>query len=670
MGGPLDSSVAGVATLGSVASVVVDSGLPHLDREFDYAVPADLDTTARPGVRVRVRFAGRDLDGFVVERRDTAQHQGSLTPIRRVVSPEPVLTPEVLAAARACARWYAGTLGDVLRLAVPKRHATAERALPMEPAVPCAALPIPGPGPWTAYPAGESFLRRLGAGEAPAAAWTALPGQPPEADWPQALAVAAGTALAHDRGALLVVPDHRDVDRVDAALTGLLGRGRHVRLTADQGPQARYTAWLKILRGHVRVVVGTRAAMFAPVHALGLVAWWDDGDDLLVEPRAPYPHVREVLGIRADQQGAALLSAGFARTVEVAQLVRAGRLADVRAAPAVVRAAAPRVVVAGEQTQPDRDGPAAAARVPPAAWRAAKVGLESGPVLVQVPRGGYLPALSCQTCRTPLSCQRCHGPVAIPAPGQPPQCRWCGDRFGAGEIVCPTCGAGTVRSAVVGARRTAEELGRAFPGVAVLASGIGSVLPRVASGPALVVATPGAEPVADGGYAAALLLDAWATVERAAVDASVEALRRWCAAGALVRPGGVVVVAGAGAHAGLAPVEALARWDPAWLAERELDERLALGLPPTVTMAQVIGPRRAVAQVLDAVTDEVEVHALGPLPYRRADGGTDLVQVMFRAPSAQRARLAGTLAAERARRSARKDAEQVAIRLDCAGTYR
>ena len=117
------------------------------------------------------------------------------------------------------------------------------------------------------------------------------------------LAEAARAAVEGGRGAVLVVPDHRDVVRVEAALAEVLGPGRHTRLTADQGPQARYTAYLKVLRGHAQVVVGTRAAAFAPVRDLGLVAWWDDGDDLLDEPRAPYPHVREVLLARAGARG-------------------------------------------------------------------------------------------------------------------------------------------------------------------------------------------------------------------------------------------------------------------------------------------------------------------------------------------------------------------------------
>jgi len=652
-----------------VAAVVVDTGLPHLDREFEYSVPPEMDASAVPGARVRVRFAGRDLDGFVVERRARPQHGGRLAPLRRVVSPEPVLTLELLAVARAVADRYAGVLGDVLRLAVPKRHAAAEKALVA--LVTPSEVPLSDPGPWTAYPAGASFLRRLASGEAPAASWLALPGQPPELDWPRALAVAAATALAAGRGAVVVVPDHRDVDRVDAELASVLGKGQHVRLTADQGPQARYTAWLKVLRGHVRCVVGTRAAMFAPVQDLGLVAWWDDGDDLLTEPRAPYPHVREVLSIRGTQTGAALLSGGFSRTVESQLAVSHRLLAPVEAAPAKVRRAAARVVVAGDDLQVERDGAAARAHLPSIAWRTAKTALESGPVLVQVPRRGYLPSLSCQDCREPARCPRCHGPMGLATGGAVPTCSWCGATYGPQGFSCPQCEGRTLRSSAVGARRTAEELGRAFPGVPVRTSGSGEVIARVGPEPALVIATPGAEPVAEGGYCATLLLDAWAMLDRPSLDASVEALRRWLGAAALTRgssAGGVVVLAGAPTHTTLSPVEALVRWDPAWLAERELADRSELSLPPVVAMAQVIGPRAAVSQALDHGEVDPATERLGPLPFRAARPAPapeePLVQVLLRTPAERGPALAASLAAMRAGRSARKEKDSVSVRMD------
>ena len=224
-----------------------------------------------------------------------------------------------------------------------------------------------------------------------------------------ALAEAACGALYSGRGSVIVVPDQRDLDRVDAALTEVLGVGQHVRLTADQGPQARYTAWLKVLRGHVRIVVGTRAAAYAPVHDLGLVAWWDDGDDLHQEPRAPYTHVRDVLTARADVAGCALLVGGLAMSTDVAALVDAGRVHLVGGS--TPRREAPRVLIAGEGVDEERDGPGARAHIPSSAHRAAAAALTSGPVLIQVPRRGYLPAMSCATCRAPARCPHCQGAV-------------------------------------------------------------------------------------------------------------------------------------------------------------------------------------------------------------------------------------------------------------------
>lgn len=643
-----------------VALVQVDTGLAHLDRPFEYTVPATMAADAEPGTRVKVRFAGQDLDGWVLERRDTAEHVGRLSPLRRVVSPEPVLTPAVLDAARAVAARYGGAVGDVLRLAVPARHARAEQALAPTPAEPATPLPAHRQRAWGPYGAGPAFLAHVRAGGAPAAAVLALPSADPAAAWPVLVAEAVRAAVEGGRGAVVVVPDHRDVTRVDVALTAVLGPGRHTRLTADQGPQARYTAFLKALRGHVPVVVGTRAAAFAPVRDLGLVVWWDDGDDLLDEPRAPYPHVREVLLARAGYEGAAVLAAGLVRSTAVADLVARDVLKAVDPQRLAVRAAAPSVRVAGEGADAERDPAAAAAHLPTVAWRAAKEALASGPVLVQVPRRGYLPSLSCQECRRPARCRQCSGPLGLPGPQGPPACRWCGRVETA--FACPGCSGTRLRSLVVGARRTAEELGRAFPGVPVERSGAGTVLDAVADGPRLVVATPGAEPVAPNGYAAALLLDGWALLDRPTLDAGEEALRRWIAAAALVRPateGGRVVLAGAPTHVAVPAVEALVRWDPGWFAERELDERRALALPPAARVATLTGTRPALEAALAELPLPDAAKTLGPLPH-----GADRWRAVVTVPVDQGPALARELAALRARASARKDPEPVMVRVD------
>jgi primosomal protein N' (replication factor Y) len=634
-----------------VARVAVDVGLAHLDRPFDYLVTESMSAAAVPGARVRVRFAGQDLDGFVLDRLETSEHPGRLAPLRRVVSPEPVLTPEIARLARLVADRYAGTMYDVLRLAVPPRHARVEKEPRKPPEAPAPSRP--DPGGWSDYPAGPGFLDALAGGASPRAVWSALPG----ADWPDLLARAAAATASGGRGAVLVVPDARDLDRVDAALTSVLGEGRHVALSAELGPAERYRRWLTVLRGHAPVVVGTRAAVFAPVQRLGLLVVWDDGDDLHAEPRAPYPHVREVASLRAHLGGAAALIGGFSRTAEAAQLVARGWAREISAERALVRRRAPRVVGLGDDAQLARDEAAASARLPSLAWQSAREGLVSGPVLVQVPRRGYVPAVGCRTCRRPARCAVCQGPLSVGSAESTPRCRWCASAATRWE--CPHCGDDRLRAHVVGARRTAEELGRAFPGVPVRTSGAGTVLASVPDEPALVVSTPGAEPVAVDGYAAALLLDGWALLGRPDLRATEEALRRWLAAAALVRPaseGGTVVVM---ADASLPPVQALIRWDPATLARRELASRVETGLPPAARVATVTGSRAATRELVEAALLPESAQVLGPVPW---EGEAE--RLLVRVPTREGPELAAALRAALAVRSARKADEPVRVRVD------
>ncbi|MEP7159486.1 MAG: primosome assembly protein PriA [Dermatophilaceae bacterium] len=673
-----DPDDAGVAL--PVAVVAVDVPLPHLDRGFDYAVPPELSDTAVPGVRVKVRFAGRDVSGYVLARRAAPVHEGRLTPLRRVVSPEPVLTPRLADLCRQVADEHVGTLSDVLRLAIPPRHARAERALDAAavavtapgsaggPVVPASAgdagQGYPNGDAWRGYPAGDSLLRRLAAGESPSAAWTALPCRDDAHDWPTALAQAAAATLASGRGALLVVPDARDLRRVEAALIVAVGPDAHVTLSAAQGPQARYTAWLKVLRGHVRCVAGTRSAAFAPVADLGLVAWWDDGDDAYEEPRAPYPHARAVLRAHAALAGAAALVGGFSRTAHTQLAIEDGLLREVLPEAVSRRGVAPRVHVSGEGADEYRDGPAAHAHLPAAAWRATHDALAEGPVLVQVPRRGYLPGVSCRTCHRPARCSVCAGPLGLEAAAGPPICRRCGAK--AAAYVCPTCGDARLRSRVVGERRTAEELGRAFPGTRVETSSGDHVRDSVDARPALVIATPGAEPVAEGGYAAVLLLDAWASLDRPELDAGEEALRRWLGAAALARPRARVVLAGAPEGVTVPTVEALVRWAPEWFAARELAERAELDLPPAGWMATLCGARHGLQSLLDAATLPEGVERLGPLPI---PGGADW-QLLLRAPRARGGQVAAALLAAKGIRSARKDIDPVVVRIGTMRTGR
>ncbi|MFC6564445.1 primosomal protein N' [Actinoplanes utahensis] len=791
----------------------MDMPLAHLDRPFDYLIPATDDEAAQPGVRVKVRFAGQLVSGFLLDRVESSEHGGKLAFLEKVVSPERVLDPEIARLARAVADRYAGNLADVLRLAVPPRHARVESQAtpppsapgqatvpssaprpatpppsapgqatvpssaprpatvpssvpgqvtvpssvpgedavpgsPQEQAVPPPSVPdpagsgrfpaVPGDreepqsggaedvplglgragagevrddsaalassgteaealqhvraeaeasqqmrgeaaaggarggnrpeparikapeaGGWDSYATGPAYLRAVEEGRPARAVWSALPGE----DWPLRIAEAAAATVRGGRGVVIVVADARDLERADRALSEVLGEGMHVALNAALGPAVRYRRFLAASRHQVPVVVGTRAAMWAPVADLGLVVIWDDGDDLHSEPRAPYPHARDVLLTRAQMADCAALVGGFARTGEAQLLLETGWAREIVADRAVRRRRAPAISPTGDDSQLARDPGAVTARLPTVAWEAARQALHAGaPVLVQVPRRGYLPSVACAECRAPARCPHCSGPLGLHGARDVPVCHWCGRGSAAWE--CPNCHERRLRASVIGARRTAEELGRAFAGFRVRTSGRDEVLSTVPAEPALVVATPGAEPVAEGGYGAVLLLDTWALLSRADLRAAEETMRRWLNAAALARSGadgGRVVVVADGS---LAPVQSLMRWDPGWFAERELSERRDLGFPPAARMASLTGQTAAVNDLLALARLPDGTEVLGPVP-----ATDDQERMLLRVSRSRAADLAHALHEAASVRSARKAPLPVRVQVDPADLF-
>ena len=319
----------------------------------------------------------------------------------------------------------------------------------------------------------------------------------------------------------------------------------------------------------------------------------------------------------------------------------------------------------------ERDPAARTARLPSMALRAARSALDRGaPVLVQVPRRGYLPSVACDRCRTVARCRHCMGPLSLSdrdAGGA--VCRWCGRIDVAPR--CRRCGANAIRAVIVGARRTAEELGRAFPGSTVITSAGDAVHSAIEPGPALVVATPGAEPRAPAGYGAALLLDSWSLLGRQDLRAAEDTLRRWMAAAAQVHcraEGGVVAVV---AESAIPTVQALIKWDPVGHAEAELAARTDVGLPPAVHMAAVDGAADAVAALIDQAELPEDADVLGPVdlppgvrrpPATAADEA--VIRNLIRVRHEEGLALAGALRQAIAVNSARHDHEAVRVQID------
>lgn len=575
---------------GPIARVRVDLPVMHLDRDFDYLVPPEWDEQAVPGARVRVRFSGRLRDAYVLERLAEADVERA-RPIERVVDAIAPLTTETLTLVEKTAERFVGTFWDVVRTAVPGRHARAERAVLGQEMDTLAVTDIADEDPnvWHDYswPSTIDEPRRI--------VWSSAPGS----DMAREITDLVTTYRRRGRSVVVVVPDAADVTRVRADLAHSLPAFDIAELSADLGPERRYREFLRARTGRAGVVLGTRAAVFAPSVDLGAVIVWDDGDDVYREPHAPYWDVREVAALRSHLSDCDLYVGAPARSVATQWWCDSGwaqSVEPVRPRTWNVRAIDDREVA--------RDPAAASARIPTAAWEVAREGLSDGPVLVQVMRRGYLPGLACRECRSPAICGTCAGPLEVSSGHAIPRCSRCGAL--AGSWRCGTCGSEHVRAMSVGAGRTAEELGRAFPGVHVVWSEADRIVREVSGAPALVVATPGAEPWAEGGYRAVVILDA-----RAASPTLIggeQLVRRWFNAARLIGPTGQVCVV---ADPAMPEVQALTRWDSRWFAQRELQQRVSIGLPPASRVAELTGPSSAVSMLEQSI--DVEHGTLGPV---------------------------------------------------------
>lgn len=614
-----------------VAHVLIDHPVPHLARTFDYAVPEKFADTARPGVRVRVKFAGKLRDGFLLDRVDSSAHIGPLATIERITSPVVVLTPELLELSAATARRYAGTLSDVLRLAIPPRHARAEKAVlkaekapqaenaekaaknsaaasadtAADTAAGTAADTIARLGEWIVSESPSATTGSFPASEHPRIALTCVPGSTPGLSWITAGLAAARATLAAGESVLWLVPDHRELAVLAAALEASADMPAYSQLSADQSPEQRWTAWLSGLLGHTRVTIGTRAAAFAPVADLGLIICCDDSNSNYLDQHAPYPHAREVCLLRSTIDTTGLLFVSTDRSAEIQRLVEIGWLREGSPTGPDRREGAPRVFVPDEE----RD-PFAWQRIPSRAWQLMRGALRPGrkdtnavgPVLVQVPRAGYYPVFACARCQEVARCPRCEATLTTQSEVGPFACRACG--YHSAEFSCGRCRSNQVRSIVRGRGRTVEELRKALPGVEILESGGDDIPVAIDGAPRLVVATTGAEPYALGGYACAILLDSlWPGPWMRSTD---EGVSRRLRAAALVRSrtaGGVVYLGDTDETIR----NTVTTFDPVTTMSRALEDRAELGFPPYRRIVELTGAGFDIDAVLTAVPELTEL---------------------------------------------------------------
>ena len=585
--------------------MLLDTPLPQLDHVFEYRIPESLQGQILVGSKVSVPLRGgaRFSDAFVTAISDKQDFVGELQYIEKVISKISILQPETLELARKVADRQAGSAMDVIRLAIPARYVRAEKAfLAQEQKSPTFVGAIHtrpqefaeielSPGSRTAIKVPPRLSFRTGS---------------TSSNWVELLISLATEQLSQGFSTVIAVPDFRDIDSLEQQIIDSGLSNNYVRVDARLSGQERFTNYLRSIGKEPLIVLGNRSAALAPAHNLGLLALWDDGDHNFEESLAPYAHARDIALVRQSLTGCSLVFASHTRSLETQRLVELGFFVE-----APVQAVQQPQIVLTDAHLEDGTSPS---RIPSAAWLGAKKALDSGPVLVQVASPGFSPALVCSECKERAHCSLCHGPLQLVHRNSSPSCRWCGNMNT--SWLCKGCGSKQLRPVAAGTERTSDEIGRAFPGVKVIVADGNHIITSVPSSPVVIVATPGAEPVAEGGYSAILLLDGERLRGREAFRVDEDVLRNWSNTIALARPEATVFINGAGKALGKTLADsAQVRW-----AAHELSDRMKLHLPPAVRVVSISGPMETVRNTCDELPTLAGHRILGPVGQNDGSG--------------------------------------------------
>ena len=532
----------------SAVRVAVESPLLQLDREFDFIVPEQFAGSVSWGSRVKFRLgrAKTETTGLVVELLEKSEW--AKTEITSVVGDRPFITKELLDFCKTVSLRQVVALGEILQLACPAH-------MPRTALAPVEQVPLGAPSN-----SNEALLTStqvlLADGLVPS--------------WAKLFVERAAEQLAMGNSSILIAPEAADVEAIAQAAGSI---GLEIIVWETTPKSTRYQNFHKAL-GQVRVIVGTRSAVYAPVANLGLVAVADDADESYREVGSPHTNLRDLALLRTANKASVLFAAPY-RSVEIQRLVELGYLKELE-----YPSRPPRIAYSSSGD-----------RIDDASIKLAREALKRGTLLVLLPRKGVSSAAYCQDCGERLRC-RCGG-YGWERSREIFECRICAKPI----TECANCRATSFRRGRSGSTRTAAEIGRMFANATIYESTQDKkpdVQERINQ---IVVATPGSAPRLKMGYSGLLIIDSDIWLSSQSLHSEQNALRDWCEAMELIHPDGRVVIAGLSDQLG----KPLALWQHREIARSSYREAKQLKLPPAVRLVRISGTQRQLQMATSAL---------------------------------------------------------------------
>ena len=406
------------------AHIVV--GLP-LEGHFDYSIPLNLQDKIKIGQRVRISFHRDIRVGFVIGLAEQTDIPKKIKPILGILEENPCLDAPALQWTKLLSEHYGCSWGEAIETSLPTvLRKTKVVEIPWV---------EPTPMPKVKH---ETFLVHdpsLNLG------------------W-EYIHEGIHKALSHGQGVIVLVPEVYQIESVGIKLKAKFGESIAI-LDKKLKPKNELEQWLLVKSEKVKIVVGTRSVVFAPVRHLGAIIIFEEENEAYKQEQVPHYHARIAAQIRAFVESCHIILVSAAPSAETWWQAQQGHIQKISfSAPHVARL---------ETIDMTNYASRKSALISfPLRNVLEKTLAEKGKVVLLMNRKGFSMLTRCNQCGYAIHCPRCDVPLTYLYSKKKMICRRCQYKMDVPKI-CPQCKSSYLRSMGIGIEKLESELARIFP---------------------------------------------------------------------------------------------------------------------------------------------------------------------------------------------------------------
>ena len=558
-----------------IASVLVDTPVSSLEGIYDYLVPKIFDESAVTGTKVLVEFGSGKAEGLIVGRKEKSDQTQKLKPILDLTSPSGMVSETVISHIETVRNRFGGSFWAVLNSAVPSRVAKEEKLIESDSSI-IEASSFDSSGL-------RELIGRADFGQLLSKQRLKWGINFPIATDPNWFLLEIVKLRAQVSQILLIVPDEKDISTLSAVLASHFG-DQFIELGSHLSKSLRYRNFLKTRYRSPKVIISTRSGVFAPLEKNATVIVLSDLDSSHYELHSPGWNTRDVTLLR--DHFTSLIFISPSHSLEIARLIEISWLE--------------KKLYKQKNTQrflTNENGNLYVSSI--------KKGISNGNVLVSVSEKGYANLFLCSKCRNTANCE-CGGKLQIDGSKKIPKCYLCHTEYK--NWKCSFCADNRPFVIAKGIERTAEEIGRAIPKIAILVSSGNKQISSVPNGRHIVVSTAGSEP--NGVYSSIVMLDGEKIFNRPSLRAEEIAKFHWFSLLSKASNSAEIFLSLPNHHPS---VQCLLRGDSLANAASELSSRDKAKLPPFYRVAVVIGDKPEISKFAENLRTEKTYEITGPI---------------------------------------------------------